>query len=158
MVFAFGGIVLDIDVKKTRALYERLAPVTAGCSCSGCRNYERAAADFPPEVRTFFSDLGIDPEKACEVISWFAEDGGRSMYYGGFYHLCGSIVSGEDCWTDSDNISIPNQAGYFTITNGYSVGFTSRISLPEEALTTPAVQMEIGFHGVPWKLPDENPY
>ncbi len=41
---------------------------------------------------------------------------------------------------------------------GYWVGFTNRISLPEDYLSAPAIQMEIDFHAVPWMLGKENTY
>lgn len=144
-----GSAVLEVDKERNRQLYEQLEPVTEGCSCAGCRNYAAAVKNFPPEVLAFFRTLGADPRKAAELIPWCAEDGSRSMYCGGFYHLCGSILSGS---------GTPDPANGYTITEGWSVWFTEEISLPEPQLTAPAFQMEIEFHGVPWVLEEDNPY
>ena len=65
------------------------------------------------------------------------------MHYGGFYHLCGTLKKG---------------GGFEPVADGFDVGFTEEISLPEDELPLPAIQMEIDFHGIPWLLDEENPY
>ena len=66
--------------------------------------------------------------------------------------MCGKIVEGEEVWKDDGKLNL------LEICEGYSVGFTTEISLPEEDLPQPALQIEIFFHGVPWLLDEENPY
>ena len=155
MEFRFQGLVLEADTARTRALYAALGDVTAACACPGCRNYLRARDFLPRAVLDFFHALGIDPGKAAEVYPWCAERDGSALYYGGFYHFCGSLVQGEDCWRESGEM---NTAGLITLAEGYRAGFTRRISLPEENLPAPVLQLEIDFHGVPWLLEEKNPY
>ena len=155
MEYKLEDLLLEIDVEKTRSLYAQLETVTEGCTCDGCRNYMLAAAQFPPAVLDFFRALGIEAEKATEVIPWNAENGGRAMHYGGFYHLCGRLRGGPDCWNGTGGM---NAGGFRTVAAGYRVGFTALISLPEKELPSPALQMEIDFSGVPWLLDKENTY
>ncbi|MBQ7508556.1 MAG: hypothetical protein IJT52_04425, partial [Spirochaetales bacterium] len=87
----------------------------------------------------FFQSLGMDPGKAAEVYLLYSDDKEKKAAYGGFYHLCGKILEGA---TDGSE--------WYTIADGYRVCFTDDISLPEENLQEPAVQMEIDFSKVPW--------
>lgn len=152
MIFKLGNITLDIDVEKTAEFHAGLQTVAESCGCAGCRNYDMACGSFPVAVREFFSMLGMDIEKATEIITWYVEDEEGKMYYGGFYHLCGKIIKGDECWKDNGELNLHE------ICEGYSAGFTTEISLPEENLPYPALQMEVFFHGVPWMLDEENPY
>ena len=117
MEFRFQELVLEADTARTRALYAALGDVTASCSCPGCRNYLRARDFLPRTVLDFFHALGIDPGKAAEVYPWCAEQEGRALYYGGFYHLCGSLLQGEDCWREGGEM---NTAGMIALAEGYS--------------------------------------
>ena len=155
MEFVLSSLVLEIDVDKTKKLYQALEEVTDGCSCDGCRNYMLARERFPEAVKDFFGKLGVDPGKAAEIITWNAEDGGRALHYGGFYHLCGRLIKGDDCWQASGEM---DTEAFYPVTKGYAVGFTDSVSLPEEGLPRPVLQMEIDFHGVPWLLDKENSY
>ena len=155
MRFSFHHLLLEIDVARTQAFYRQAPRLTDGCDCDGCRNYLLAVADFPPPVMAFLQQLGIDAAKAAEVFVWNAEDDGAALHYGGFYHLCGRFVSGDDCWQDNGAI---NRDAWAAVADGYAVGFTRRVSLAEENLPSPAIQMEIDFHAVPWKLDQTNPY
>ena len=152
MIFRLGNITLDIDIEKTAEFHAGLQTAAESCGCVGCRNYDMACSSFPEAVREFFSMLGMNVRKATEIISWNAEDEGMAMHYGGFYHMCGKIVEGEEVWKDDGKLNLHE------ICEGYSVGFTTEISLPEEGLPQPELQMEIFFHGVPWMLDEENPY
>ena len=155
MIFEFGDYILDIDVEKTRAFYAA-APLN-DCDCDGCVNFRLAADSFPAEVKEFFEKLGADPKKAAELMVWVAEDGGKSLWYGGFYHLCGSITNGKDCKTPARGEITHTGSGY-RIAEGYSAGFTSSADLVEDGFPGPIVQMEIDFHRVPWVRECENPY
>ncbi len=152
MIFELGNIKLDADVEKTRKFYEKLSGID--CSCDGCQNYLLAAESFPCEVKSFFEMLGIDPKKATEIITWSSEDEGKSLWYGGFYHLFAEMIQGLDCWHNEDG----KKGDSFKVCEGYSVAFTENIALPEEDLPQGALQMEIDFHSVPWKLDKENTY
>ncbi len=139
MIFTFGSFRLDVDTEKTEKLYANAPVITESCSCEGCSNYVQAAKLFPPEVKTFFRSLGMDPAKAAEVYLLYSDDKEKKAAYGGFYHLCGKILDGA---TDGSE--------QYTVCDGYRVHFTDDISLPEEGLKDPAVQMEIDFPEVPW--------
>ena len=157
MIFEFGDYTLDIDVEKTRAFYD--AAPTNDCDCDGCVNYRMAADSFPAEVKEFFEALGADPKKAAELMVWAAEDGGRSLWYGGFYHLCGKILSEKDCKKPAENdLTHIESRAFFRIAGGYSAGFTNDADLLEDGFPAPAVQMETDFHRVPWVRECENPY
>jgi len=141
MKFTLHDLILELDAEKTRRFYAE-TDASDECDCAGCRNYRLAVPRFPAEVADIFRRLGIDVGKPAEIIPWSAEEGGRAMHYGGFYHLCGRLIRG----------------GHYTVTDGFSVSFTEDVSLPETGLPSPALQMEIDFHGVPWLLDEENPY
>ena len=153
MKYIFEDCTLKTDTEKNRKLYEKLPVITDECTCDGCTNFMLAIKYFPKEVKLFFENLGIDIRKASEIIAWSSENEGRSLFYGGFYHLCGRIEI-----TDSKSDNNPEMIGFHTLAEGYSVWFTEDISLAEDCLDEEAVQMEIGFHGVPWILDHENPY
>lgn len=159
MQFSFGDIFLEVDVEKTKAFYQKAEKITEGCQCSGCRNYEQAASVFPDEVKLFFRNLGIAPDKAAEVYVNCPEDDGKTVYYGGFYHLCGTVQEGVSPWQTAGNtenalISYWNSEHTYLIVEGYHVGFFNGGSLIEENFPEPVIQMEIEFH-VPWVLDEE---
>ena len=139
MIFTFGSFRLDIDTAETKELYAKIPLMTETCPCDGCSNFMQAAKLFPPEVKEFFRSLCVDPEKAAEVYLLDSGSRGKTAAYGGLYHLCGKILEGK---TDG--------SAWYTVSEGYRVHFTDDISLPEEGLKEPAVQMEIDFTRVPW--------
>ena len=155
MYFEFDEYKLDIDVEKNKKFYKNAENITDGCSCDGCCNYFFATELFPKEVKDFFDKLGIDCKKATEIMVWCSEDNGKYLYYGGFYHLCGSILSGEDYWKDDGTINMPQ---LYHISDGYSVGFSRQTALLEKDFPHPVIQMEIDFHKVPWVLENINSY
>ena len=150
MLLKYDNVKVEFDAEKTREFYSALDEYD--CDCAGCRNYMKATSDFPAEVAVFFDLLGMDVRKASEIIPWFAENEGKAMNYGGFYHLYGRIVSGGECWKENGEVSM------YEIADGYSIGFTEDISMREDVLGEPALQMEIFFKGIPWLLDETNPY
>lgn len=163
MIFEVGTYRLDVDVEKNREFYKNAQQITDGCSCDGCRNYFMAAELMPQEVKAFFEMLRIDCKKAAEIIAWCSENNRKALYYGGFYHLCGTLLTGDDCWKENGEnennqiYSIDNNRMY-SIIDGYSVGFSNQTALVEKDFPTPVIQMEIDFHNVPWVLEEENTY
>ena len=158
MIFHFGRYELDIDVDRTRAFYENAPLISEKCSCDGCRNYTRSVGLFPQAVKDLFSMLGADPKKCGgEVYVWTTEEEGRALWYGGFYHLCGTLLKGECKKPVEKGVSLDADAWY-PVTGGYSVGFTAGADLLEDGFPAPVVQMEIDFHSVPWTIPLKNPY
>ena len=152
MECTFGNFIIEIDICRTKKFYNELSEID--CNCDGCRNYILATDDFPLEVSKFFKSFCIDPKKATEIITWSSENNGLSLHYGGFYHLCGFLIKGDDLWSNG----IIDASEMYSINHNYSIGFTKQISLPEKNLTFPALQMEIDFHSVPWKLNKINKY
>ncbi len=152
MILEFDHGKLDVDIEKTKQFYETAEEITAGCSCDGCRNFMMAVPLFPQPVKDFFHALGVDLRKAAEIIAWCSEDDGNAIFYGGFYHICGTMPGGADCWKDHGEMKLHSLA------DGYEVGFTNDNSLLEKNFPAPVVQMEIFFHKVPWLLEQKNTY
>ena len=97
MIFQFGECKIDVDVEKTRQFYDRAKTVSEGCQCDGCLNFERAVDKLPQNIRDFFSALGVDMKKICECYVYCAKDE-NTLYYGGFCHICGTLLSGKSAW------------------------------------------------------------
>ena len=159
MLFDLEQFQIDIDVEKTRTFYKDADAVSKGCSCGGCRNYEKAVDVLPDEVTHFFNELGVDMKKVCEVyVNCGNPDG--TLLYGGFYHLCGELLEGKSAWvseSDSSSISHWEKEKAFHITDSFYVSFHNSCSLLEDGFPLPALQLEISAN-VPWVLPENNTY
>ncbi len=156
MQFAFGRYLLEIDVDKTRKFYQTAEKLTDGCTCSGCRNFEKAVDSFPEEVKRFFEEIGVSPEKSAEVFANCAEDNKRKIFYGGFCHICGKVLNGDSPWVPDGEKAYRWETGNtYQIAEGYKVGFENGGALIEDNFPEPVMQMEIEFH-VPWVLEEEN--
>ena len=163
MIFRFGNAVVDIDIEKTGAFYQSSRIITDNCSCEGCQYFVAAAEKLDCEILEFFKKLGIDILKPAEIIAWCSEDNGQSVHYGGWYHICGQLISDMDCWsleTDSNGSTHQsiNESNFFSITDNFSVGFTSTIYLMDNDFPKPVVQMEILIHHFPWVLNTSNKF
>ena len=160
MRLAFGQFILDVDVERTRAYYHS-QETGIGCDCSGCRNYERAAEAFSEKLRDFFRTLGIDPGKPAEVyVSYTRADG--TLLYGGFYHLCGTLLQGKGGWQavyagPKNKTSVWKRETCYSVTDRFFIAFTEDIVLLEDGFPTPVLQMEIDA-SLPWMLEEENDY
>lgn len=157
MEIRFGPYVLEVDIQKTRSFYQNANNVSAGCSCQGCRNYEKAAEILPDEVKQFFDALGVDIKKPAEVYVNMVNDDGL-LLYGGFYHLCGRLLGGESAWVpDKSN----KKAFYWDKSKTYSVSkdlqvsFKEDRSLVEGGFPEPVLQMDIEAN-IPWVLEEPN--
>lgn len=157
MIFEFSGYKVDVEVERTRAFYEQAEPVSKGCSCAGCRNFEQAADLLPQPVRAFFSNLGIDMKKACECyVNCRREDG--SLFYGGFYHVYGTILHGSSAWVNiNENMKYWNEELTFPVSENFHVSFQDGIDLLEDKFPRPVLQLEFSAD-IPWALKEENPY
>lgn len=158
MNIKFGNYLLDIDVEKTKEFYETAETITQGCDCLGCCNYENATHKFPTEVFNLFDKIGVDITKASEIIPYASENDKKSISYGGFYHICGTLLSDTVLWntTDSEYFHL-NEGKMYEVANDYKIGFRSECDLLEDNFPLPAVQMEISFI-CPWVLETENIY
>ena len=150
MIFEFGPYRIDVDVDRTRQWYETEPTVSQCCDCDGCVNYERAADLFPKSVASFFSAMGADVKKPIEVYVNCANRDKRTLWYGGWWHLCGTLLSsGEEKW--------PVAGGEPFGSRGFRVWFREEcVCLPED-FPQPAFELELNAD-IPWVLEKENPY
>jgi len=159
MKFQFGAYVLDIDVEQNRRFYKAARNLTVGCSCSHCRNFEKAADTLPGDIKGFFDSLGIDIKKPAEVYANVTNSDG-TVSYGGFYHLCGKLLSGESAWITASNdgkatVSYWDSSMSYAVSDNFCVSFQQDCSLLEKGFPTPVIQMEIEAN-IPWVLDEPN--
>lgn len=154
MVLQFGNIVVDIDAEKTASFYRTSKILTDDCSCTNCRNFVLGSELLSHDILDFFQNLGIDISKPVEMVAWDSEDNGNSIYYGGWYHICGQMISDTDCWLhDSENNSSSiNENNVYSVTPNFSIGFTNSVSLKDKCFPEPIIQMEVFIHHFPWVL------
>lgn len=162
MIFTFDKFTINVDIEKNREFYRSAETLTEGCNCDGCRNYEKAVKLFPESVKEFFEKLGVDPEKPAEVYVNCSEENGKKLFYGGFYHLCGIVVDGDNAWISQEvdsttTISQINEDYKYKIADGYFVVFSGGEALLGNGFPEPIITMDIEFH-VPWVLDKENTY
>lgn len=139
----FGDIVLNVDIERTRAFYAAAPPLRDVCSCGGCRNYEAAVGSLPKTVAEFFSSLGIDPAKPCEVYTLSGEASENAeIRYGGFYHLCGEPAG------------FAENSAPLSLDHTHTVFFSRSLDLPEADFPQPAFTLIIDFW-MPCMLWDE---
>ncbi len=133
MDISFGHFRLNINTEKTRAIYKNLKRLSQACGCSGCRNFEKAADSMPDEVKRFFDSIGIDMKKPTEVyVNEVNSDG--LLIYGGFYHLCGTLLTGESAWTKIPSETEGTETFYweasktYSVSKGFDVCFQKKLS------------------------------
>ncbi len=161
MEVQFGPYALDFDVQKTRLFYQKLNNVSDGCSCPGCRNFEKSVEIVPDEVKCLFDSLGIDIKKPAKVYANVVNADGMASY-GGFYHLCGRLLSGESAWvTVKSNKKATafywDTSKIYSVSKDFNVSFVENCSLVEEGFPKPFLQMEIDAN-IPWVLEEPNDY
>lgn len=157
MIFTFGKYTVDIDVEKTREIYRTLPTTGQACGCDGCENFERAVDVLPAEVRSFFEALGVDPKRVteCYVNCRMADD---TLYYGGFCHLCGTLVHGESAFVkDSPTSSYYDPDRAYHICKDFCVSFQEECHLLEKVFEAPVLQLDFEAM-IPWVLDKENTY
>lgn len=157
MLFEIAQYRLDIDVVKTKQFYKNADFVSKSCSCDDCLNFEKAVATLPPLVITFFSNLGIDMKKVCECYVNFSYDDG-TLLYGGFYHVCGTLLNGESAWKKiNENISCWDDETAFHISPDFYVSFQKDVALLEKDFPLPVIQLDFSAR-IPWVLEKSNTY
>lgn len=161
MVFDFGLFQIDVDPDRTKQFYKNAEQISAGCDCLGCRNYEKAAAQFSEPLNQFFTQLGIDPEKAAEVWVHCANSD-ATLKYGGFYHLCGTILKGTSAWvlvsrSKKSSVSHWDESLTLQITDHFQISFQDQCNVLEEGFPTPVIQLDF-LADIPWVLEEPNPY
>lgn len=75
MLFSLGGNTVDVDIEKTKAIYEKLPYIWQRCQCPACRNLEERFAKMDSEKYSGFKEMGVDIEKC--VFAWPYEPGKR---------------------------------------------------------------------------------
>ena len=155
MIVEMGVYRLDIDVDRTREFYAH--EQWFGCGCSGCKNYERAVSVLPETVRAFLEQFGIDPGKPAEIAVLHSPDG-RTILYNGFFHICGSLIEGNDPWIQTKAKSFRLKEAYqISVDEDCSAYIVEKCSLLEDDFPRPAVQLDITIP-LPWLLDEPNPY
>jgi hypothetical protein len=157
MLFEFGTYVVDIDVDKTRTFYLHAHDLTDDCTCQGCRNYVAWAKSLSAEPKYILKRMGVILEKTPEVFVNCPNDDG-SLFYGGFYHLCGRIVA---CTEEQKNLWHKGHGfdsdEFVSLTENFRIAFSENKDLLEEGFPTPVIPMEI-FANIPFLLPEKIAY
>ena len=157
MIIEISNHKLDVDLDKTKEFYTTAPLVSESCSCNGCHNFEKAVDALPTEVIDFFSQLGIDMKKMCEVYASH-ENADGTLSYGGFTHICGKIIEGDSAWVEaSPNSSYWESEKAIHITNNFQVTFKEECYLLEDNFPRPSFQLELQAD-IPWVLPEEHDY
>ena len=144
MIFEFGHQKVDIDVEKTRQFY--LEDSLIDCTCDGCVNFVKAVDILPETVKTFFTNLGVDLKKSTEIYVCYQNDDG-TLLYGGFCHLCGTILDGDTFWGQLAQKG--NEP--FLVSPHFRVYFHNDIALLERNFPKPVLQLEFDAR-IPWVL------
>ena len=154
MILKFGDFTVDIDAERTARFYrERAKSTSEWCSCRGCQNFDRAVLKAPKVVLEFLETMGIDPRKpaeACDAAGEMFDDG--TIYYWGFYHVCGKIIECPDCFrSDSppttETADLQQGSMYRPDGTGdFAFGVTDGIQLLEEGFPEPCVQFEFDMY------------
>lgn len=157
MFFEIGQYRIDIDVAKTKQFYKNADLASTSCSCDGCLNFQKAVDTLPPSIIAFFTNLGIDMKKVCECYVNFTDDDGM-LLYGGFYHVCGTLLDGESAWKKIDeNTSCWDNEAAFCVSPDFNVSFQKDVALLEKGFPMPAIQLEFSAR-IPWVLEKSNTY
>ena len=157
LIFQFGEYKIDVDVEKTRQFYDRAKTVSEGCQCDGCLNFERAVDKLPQNIRDFFSALGVDMKKICECYVYCAKDE-NTLYYGGFCHICGTLLSGKSAWKPtSDSTACWDEKATYPLSPNFGISFSNRIDMPEPDFPLPVIQLDFDAD-IPWVLEKRNSY
>ena len=160
MILKFGNFTVDIDAESTARFYrERAKSTSEWCSCRGCQNFDKAVLQASKAVLAFLETLGIDPRKpaeACDAAGEMFNDG--TVYYWGFYHVCGKIIECPECFKSDaakteSTAELQERAMYRPDgTEDFAFGFTDGILGLEEGFPEPCIQLEFDMY-LPCVLP-----
>jgi hypothetical protein len=150
MLFSFGTYQIDLDIEKTNEFYVAARPLSEHCRCDGCSNYEKAVDFLSQTIINFFQSIGVDVKKPCEVyVNCTNKDG--TLNYGGFYHLCGKIITDKSAWAPSGCRDL------ISLEDNLNISFNDDCSLLEKDFPRPAILLDF-YTYVPWVLDKRNPY
>lgn len=157
LIFQFGEYKIDVDVEKTKQFYNRAKTVSEECQCDGCLNFEKAVDELSQNIRDFFSALGVDMKKICECYVYCAKDE-NTLYYGGFCHICGTLLSGKSAWKPtSDSTACWDEKATYPLSPNFVISFSDRIDMLEPDFPLPVVQLDFDAD-IPWVLEKKNSY
>lgn len=143
-----GGWLLQVDKEQTADTYQKLPEIE--CSCTYCLNYVTAYEYFPPAIKAFFEQFGIDPRKEAEVYK-FQDDGYPIYDYYGFYHFVGRILrlpNGSSY--SSETATQAEKAQSVQIFETFKVSFNTENALVPQGFPQPIVQLEFERLALPW--------
>jgi hypothetical protein len=105
--------IFDCDVEATRRAYATIPKGSAEeCTCPDCRNYNLTRQNvFPEEIQQFFTCLGIDRNRECEIWQYNREPSGLH-FYGGMFFFIGYIVQEGTMMHTDEKFSITFKEGY----------------------------------------------
>jgi hypothetical protein len=145
---------VEVDESRTKDFYSNYHEISRDCSCQGCRNYVSSCTQYSEEVKQFFQWFGIDATKEAEVYVCAKNDDG-TILYGGFYHVVGTLISGEDYWHQDGKEN--SYAEPYKLNDNFSYGFTKGNALVPEGFPEPILQLEF-MASLPWILEEECRY
>lgn len=155
MDFISGIYHIDVDVKRTQEFYAK--EFDLGCECEDCKNFIPAIRQLPDDVKAFFTQFGVDPAKPAEICAYDGADS-TGVLYNGFYHICGTILSGKNPWVQvKKDLYHLNEAYAIRFSNGFSFYFTEECMLVDEDFPAPVIQLEFSGY-LPWVIDIPNPY
>lgn len=138
----------EVDKALTVETYSRVAKGGAeSCLCSDCENYiQNREKVFPEEVKSLFSDLGIDYNKEVEILSYQILPNGLH-HIAGWFHFKGKLIEGKNCKKDIENEV--SQIELTDIGNNFSIGFCEQNSLTFFENKEELIQIEFETY-IPW--------
>ena len=141
---------LAVDKELTQNTYATVAGSSAdACVCNDCKNYIAYREQvFPAEIRTLFTELGIDYRKEVETFRYEILPNGLH-HIAGWFHFKGQVLAGP-------NYQEPLPSGGHTIhlthiTDTFAIGFAEGSSLAYFEDKAGLVQVEFEAH-IPWVL------
>ncbi|MBL4937850.1 hypothetical protein JK636_19260 [Clostridium sp. YIM B02515] len=160
MRITLGEYIFDISTDENEKYYKNERYVSEGCECDGCRNYELAVEQVSYEIREMFKRFSIDIKKPAEVYVNYSQN--NILCYGGFYHLCGTIIKRESPWeiiseTKNSAVSHLNENRMIWLEKSFRIAFQEGCALLNENSPLPCIQMEIAAY-LPWVLTKKNIY
>lgn len=175
MELIINGCTIKIDESATREYYTAHREHNS-CTCSGCENFREYCSSLSEEVRTFFQSCGIDDMRVIrEIIPFCMTDDGL-LFYGGFYHLVGTIENGQTityeipCYVSEKDdkgktiikrtdtrMRTHTQSDRIAIDSSFTVFFKDELDLIPDDFPDNAIQIEIEAH-LPWVIDKENTY
>ncbi len=156
MIFEQGVYKLEVDVERTGTFYETEPGIC--CTCAGCRNFAALGEKMPEQAAGFLRQFGLDPMKPVEMSAVYAPDK-HSIFYDGWYHICGSILEGTEPSEQVGPKQWKTKEEYFLPLDdrGGSVLFQAKRDLMSKGFPEPVIQLDV-MCVLPWVLDEENPY